>query len=131
MDKLKLETISNKSQINLPESVTFETLPNVTLSLFKEVAELKNLFLNFICTSIPEPDQWFNLEQFCQYHPDKPSKPTVYGWVFASRVPVHKNGKRLRFLKSEIDEWLKSGRNKMNSEIEAEAKHFINRKTGR
>ena len=54
-----------------------------------------------------ETDVWFDLGELCQYHPDKPSKPTVYGWVNARTIPVHKGGKKLRFLKSEIDNWLK------------------------
>jgi excisionase family DNA binding protein len=55
-----------------------------------------------------ETDQWFNLNELCEYIPDKPSKPTVYGWVHAGTIPVHKGGKKLRFLKSEIDIWLKN-----------------------
>lgn len=56
-----------------------------------------------------EADRWFDLNELCIYHPDKPSKPTVYGWVSAGTIPVHKGGKKLRFLKSEIDNWLKQG----------------------
>ena len=50
-----------------------------------------------------ETDRWFDLNELCIYHPDKPSKATVYGWVNVGTIPVHKGGKRLRFLKSEID----------------------------
>jgi excisionase family DNA binding protein len=57
-------------------------------------------------------DRWFDVNDLCQYHPDKPTKPTVYGWVYAGTIPVHKGGKKLRFLKSEIDNWLKQGRKK-------------------
>jgi excisionase family DNA binding protein len=53
-----------------------------------------------------EIDRWFDLNELCEYHPDKPSKHTVYGWVNAGIIPVHKGGKKLRFLKSEIDNWL-------------------------
>lgn len=54
-----------------------------------------------------ETDVWFDLRELCEYHPDKPSKATVYGWVNSKNIPVHKGGKKLRFLKSEIDNWLK------------------------
>jgi excisionase family DNA binding protein len=57
-----------------------------------------------------ETDRWFGLAEFCNYHPDKPSKPTVYAWVNAGSIPYHKGGKKLRFLKSEIDKWLRQGR---------------------
>jgi len=56
-----------------------------------------------------EGDVWFNLQQLCNYLPDKPAKPTVYGWVSKRSIPHHKKGKSLSFLKSEIDLWLKEG----------------------
>ena len=56
-----------------------------------------------------ETDRWFNLNELCEYHPDKPSKSTVYGWVNSGLIPVHKNGSYSRFLKSEIDNWLRQG----------------------
>jgi excisionase family DNA binding protein len=69
-----------------------------------------------------EADRWLNLDELCQYHPDKPSKMTVYGWTQAGSIPVHKGGKKLRFLKSEIDRWLLQGRKQTTAEIEAESK---------
>jgi len=44
-------------------------------------------------------------------------------------VPYHKNGKNLVFLKSEIDEWLKTGKRKSNAEIEAES--YLKKKGGK
>lgn len=73
-------------------------------------------------------DQWFDINEFCSYHPDKPTKATVYSWISLGNVPHHKSSKRLRFLKSEIDEWLKQGRKKTNSEIKAEAESYLNSK---
>ena len=75
-----------------------------------------------------DPDRWFDLNELCFYHPDKPSKPTVYGWVNAGLIPVHKGGKKLRFLKSEIDSWLKKGKRKTIEETAAEADQYLNRK---
>jgi excisionase family DNA binding protein len=72
-----------------------------------------------------ETDRWLNLSDLCIYHPDKPSKPTVYGWVNAGSIPFHKGGKKLRFLKSEIDAWLKQGRKKTLAEISNEASTFL------
>jgi excisionase family DNA binding protein len=69
--------------------------------------EIKCDMLTKTNVSFPEPEQWFDLSELCQYHPDKPSRATVYGWVSMGIIPVHKGGKKLRFLKSEIDNWLK------------------------
>lgn len=88
--------------------------------------------VNSCLKNIPPPtekaaaqDCWFDLNELCQYHPDKPSKPTVYGWVNAGAIPVHKGGKKLRFLKSEIDAWLRQGRKKTISELNTEADTFL------
>lgn len=78
-----------------------------------------------------ETDRWFDLNELCIYHPDKPSKPTVYGWVNAGTIPVHKGGKKLRFLKSEIDNFLRQGRKKTFAETESEAyAYLLKRKSG-
>jgi len=75
-----------------------------------------------------ETDRWFDLNELCQYHPDKPSKPTVYGWVNARTIPVHKGCKKLRFLKSEIDNWLSQGRKKTLAETASEAEEYCKKK---
>ena len=72
-----------------------------------------------------ETDRWFDLNELCIYHPDKPSKPTVYGWVNAGIIPVHKGGKKLRFLKSEIDNWLRQGRKKTLVKTASEAEQYL------
>ena len=77
-----------------------------------------------------ETDRWFDLNELCIYHPDKPSKHTVYGWVNAASIPVHKGGKKLRFLKSEIDNWLRQGRKKTLAEIANDAEQYCKTKRG-
>lgn len=58
--------------------------------------------------------------------PTTPAKPTVYAWIGQRSIPYHKKGKKLMFLKSEIDSWLKEGRRKTAAEIQAEAKQYVN-----
>jgi predicted DNA-binding transcriptional regulator AlpA len=78
-----------------------------------------------------ETDSWLDLNELCEYHPDKPSKPTVYGWVNAGTIPVHKGAKKLRFLKSEINNWLRQGRKKTLAELASEPDTFLpNKKKG-
>ena len=45
-------------------------------------------------------------------------------------VSSDKKGKKLQFLKSEIDEWMKSDKRKTAAEIHAEAIAYVNRKAG-
>lgn len=112
------------------EHLTLETLPKAFTQLTNEVSEIKRLLLEKSNEQPTEPDCWFDLNELCQYHPDKPSKPTVYGWVNACTIPVHKGGKKLRFLKSEIDNWLKQGRKKTLAETASEAEAYLKKKGG-
>jgi excisionase family DNA binding protein len=77
-----------------------------------------------------DPDRWFDLTELCNYHPDKPTKATVYGWVNSRTIPVHKGGKKLRFLKSEIDKFLMQGKKKTYAETSHEAAQYIKNKRG-
>jgi excisionase family DNA binding protein len=104
------------------ECLTLETLPKAFSQLTNEVSEIRQMLLAISNDKPAEADRWLNLDELCQYHPDKPSKMTVYGWTQAGSIPVHKGGKKLRFLKSEIDRWLLQGRKQTTAEIEAESK---------
>ena len=115
---------------NLTESLTLETLPKAFAHLTNEVSEIKRLLLENSNEQPTEADRWFDLNELCIYHPDKPSKPTVYGWVNTGNVPVHKGGKKLRFLKSEIDTWLRQGKKKTFAETASEADNYLKKKGG-
>ncbi len=72
-----------------------------------------------------ENDRWFNLIELCEYLPDKPTRATVYSWVHYRKIPFHKGSKHLRFLKSEIDAWLKQSRVKTNAEIAQDVDNYL------
>jgi len=101
--------------------ITFETLPKAVSDLTNEVSEIKRLLLEKSNKQPTETDRWLDLTELCHYLPDKPAKATAYGWVHAGLIPCHKGAKKLRFLKSEIDQWLKSGKRKTVSELASEA----------
>jgi hypothetical protein len=115
---------------NLKEGLTLETLPKAVSHLTNEVSEIKRLLLEKSKESQPELDRWMDLNEFIIYHPAKPAKPTAYGWVSDGLVPNHKNGKKLMFLKSEIDSWLKQGRRKTLEETASEAENYLRTKKG-
>ena len=58
------------------------------------------------------------------------SVPTLYGYVHRSAIPVMKKSKRLYFSKQELIEWVKAGRKKTVSEIEAETDQYLRKKKG-
>jgi excisionase family DNA binding protein len=110
------------------QQITLETLPKAFMHLLDEVKELKTLLIQKNQELQPNTEQWLDLVELCNYHPDKPKPATVYGWVFAGKIPVNKGGKKLRFLKSEIDEWLKQGRKMTVAESSLKAEQYLKNK---
>lgn len=68
-------------------------------------------------TTAENPDQRMNIDKLRAYHPDCPAGSTIYDRICQNRIPVHEDGKKLRFLRSEIDQWLSDGRIKTKDEI--------------
>ena len=76
-----------------------------------------------------QSDRWLDLNELIQYDPEKRTKPTWYSKISRNEVPHYKRGKKIYFLQSEIDEWLKQGKCKSNAEVEREAEaHLSNHK---
>lgn len=89
------------------KTITFNDVPEAISSLIAKISRLENLISNVV-SSIPDEIQWLDINALCEYLPDKPAKQTVYGWVCNKSIPYHKKGKKLQFLKNEIDQWLLS-----------------------
>ncbi len=100
----------------LVSSIAGETASEVILRLSEKM-------------NLSKSDQWFNLKQLCAYHPDKPAEQTVYQWTSERKIPFHRDGKKLRFLKSEIDQYLKEGKRKTYNEVAQEVESNFSQKT--
>ncbi|MFC5270034.1 helix-turn-helix transcriptional regulator [Adhaeribacter terreus] len=111
------------------ENLTFESLPGAVSKLLEDVAHLKSL-LTSQASKPAETDRWFDLDELCAYLPGNPARATIYGKVHTREIPHKKVGKRLAFLKSEIDQWLKNQGRKTAAEIEAEASQYLAKKKG-
>ena len=111
------------------EQITFEKLPEAMEYLINKVEKLETL-LCLTKSETPESDKWFNLQELCNYLPDKPARQTVYGWIGQKLIPYHKKGKKLQFLKSEIDTWLIGDKRKSVAELQADAASFVADKKG-
>ena len=75
-------------------------------------------------------NEWFDLKGLIAYLPSKPKAQTVYEWVHKNIIPYHKSPetKMLLFLKSEIDDFIKSGRRKTQSERDGLVNKYLNNK---
>lgn len=109
------------------KDITFENLPKIMSWVIDKLNKLDSKLdsLNSI-PQVPSADQWMNLKELCEYLPSHPAEQTVYGWTSCHQIPFHKRGKRIMFLKSEIDAWLHAGKRKSQKELAEEAAQFIN-----
>ena len=87
--------------------LTREQYYNALTQIINELKQIKAEMVA-MCQSGEPIDQWLNLEELRNYLPDHPAEQTIYGWTSNHTIPFHKKGKKLQFLKSEIDKWLKA-----------------------
>jgi excisionase family DNA binding protein len=58
-------------------------------------------------------DKWIGLEEAADYM--DVTKDTVRNWIKKTDIPAHKIGKLWKFKKSELDDWIKSGKSALSS----------------
>lgn len=107
-------------------SVSHDNMPQAIEHLIKVVENIQET-VQVISSKGTKTDEdaWFSVTQLSQYLPDHPAKQTIYEWASQKLIPYHKKTKRLMFLKSEIDEWIKASRRKTMVELEKEAMEHI------
>jgi len=107
------------------EKISHDNLPEAISELHQKFDRLLSSLNEKNGTLAAEGDHWFDLTELCTYLPDKPAKATVYGWIHTGLIPHHKKTKKLQFLKSEIDLWIKASRKHTVKEIEAGAENYL------
>jgi excisionase family DNA binding protein len=111
-----------------------EDMPQALTYLIDKVDSLEQKVTELSVSHTSEPSkqkEWMNITELCQYLPTHPAKQTVYGWVNDKQIPYYKQSKKLTFLKSEIDDWMKGGSRKSREELEREAAEYIAGKRNR
>ena len=88
--------------------LTFEQLPEAISRLNDKLDNIEQLLLK----EQSEPDKWMSISELMDYLPGKPAKATIYAKVSNRTIPHRKVGKRLAFLKSEINDWMNSQKRK-------------------
>lgn len=113
------------------EEIKFEDMPRAISWVMNKLVEVDKKIDGINCqcaTPIQAEDKWLNLKDLCEYLPNHPAEQTVYGWTSAMKIPFYKNGKHIRFLKSEIDEWLLKDKNKCDTELDDDVQKYIHSK---
>lgn len=113
----------------LTDKLSFNDMPEAMAYLINKVEKLEALLSNNARSeNATESDKWFDIQELCSYLPDRPARQTVYGWIGQRLIPYHKKGKKLQFLKSEIDSWLKADKRRTVEELKSEALEAFNAK---
>jgi predicted DNA-binding transcriptional regulator AlpA len=101
--------------------ITFEGLPAAVTELLTRIGNIEKI--------LTEPKAKENVDEFLDIIETskyiKKAVPTIYGMVQQKEIPVCKRGKRLYFLKAELDNWIKGGRKKTIVEIQNEAEQHL------
>lgn len=119
---------------NSPAPLPLEQIPQAVSAMIGRLDRLEEQ----IEAAVKEPEKgpevdedgevWFTVPQLCDYLPDHPAKPTVYGWIYEKKIPHYKRSKKLLFKNSEIDPWAQARRIATAEEMEAEAIDYLNAK---
>ncbi|MCS3157644.1 helix-turn-helix domain-containing protein [Bacteroides thetaiotaomicron] len=88
-------------------SIRFEDIPNAITGVLKKLSSLEDKIDGiYELVQSEKEETWFTVAELCAYLPTHPVEHTIYCWTSNREIPFHKRGKRIMFLKSEIDEWL-------------------------
>ncbi|WDF66061.1 helix-turn-helix domain-containing protein [Flavobacterium sp. KACC 22763] len=105
----------------------FEDLPNILGSLVMRVESIERMVKQIRDNKPPEdfdPGLMTILEASKLVNL---SVATIYSKVCRKEMPANKKGKKLYFIRSELLEWIKSGRIKTMSEMQREADQRFNK----
>ena len=104
-------------------------MPKALAYLVDKIDRLETLLEKQQQTPASEPiSKWMDIKELQVFLPDHPATPTVYGWIRNGLIPYYKKGKKLSFKRSEIEDWMNSGRQATDAEVAAAAEDYINRK---
>jgi len=119
---LQSKQIKNFAEMTNPFEVIETRLSNIETLLLDLKHQPKEV------EPTDQPEQLLTIQEAAQFL--SLTVPTLYSKVSKGELPVMKRSKRLYFSRTELMEYLKAGRKKSNSEIEAEAQTYLKRKGG-
>jgi excisionase family DNA binding protein len=107
--------------------LTFDKLPEAVSQLLEKVSHIESLLTGQQQQS--GQDDLFTITQAAKFL--NLAVPTLYSKVSRKEIPVNKQGKRLYFYKSELEEWIKRGRkhtfDELRENIQLPRKNFTHR----
>jgi excisionase family DNA binding protein len=111
------------------EQYSFDQLPRAVSELHQKLDSIQDLLLESR-QPVPQAIELMTISQAADFL--NLSVQTLYGKVCHREIPVSKKGKRLYFYRSELEEWIKSGKKKTMSELREQLPSLVaGRKAGR
>lgn len=94
-------------------------MPTAIATILEKVTEMSEMMQSQSQSS--DDTVYLTIEQLREYHPDKPSDSTVRRWIRKGFIPYYKdaNTRRIKFKKSEIDDWIERSRRLSKKERDA------------
>ena len=108
------------------EQLTFEQIPQAICRIESELYRLRGEVLKL--NQGDSPNDLLDVTEAAKYL--NLAKQTVYIKVSKREIPHIKQGKKLRFLKSDLLAWLEQGRKATTKEIKANGEAFLATKKG-
>ena len=108
------------------QNMTFDQLPQAIGRIEGQISQLR-AELKELKQTEPE-NELMDVKQASDYL--NLAVATIYIKVSKREIPHLKQGKKLRFLKSDLLEWVKAGRKATTKEIEANGEDFLTSKKG-
>ena len=109
---------------------SFDAMPKILADIVQRLEVMERKIDALQSFPREETDAWLNLKDLCNYLPNHPAEQTVYGWTSTHFIPYHKKGKKLQFLKSEIDQWLLADQHQTLVQVRAQALRDFQAKKG-
>ena len=111
---------------------TFDMIPMLMANLLEDNKILSakidalNRKISASFSKNKDDDQRMDVAEAQKYIPGHPAVQTIYGWTSNNMIPYHKVGKRIYFVKSELDAWLSKEQHKSKDDLRKEAENYVN-----
>ena len=114
---------------------TFDMIPMLMANLLEDNKILsakidalnKKINMSLPANNQGDDNERMDVTEAQKYIPGHPAVQTIYGWTSNGQIPYHKIGKRIYFVKSELDEWLSHGQHKSDDDLRKEAEEYVKR----
>ena len=116
----------NKMVKKEQQTANFVMMPETEAILLNKKLDCLQSSVDKLLNKQGEENEWLNVQQTADFL--TLTVPTIYSKVSKREIPFSKRDKRLYFLKSDLIEYIKDGRVKTVSEVEAEADQFLTSK---